>query len=144
MIFTTFLLFLAQGGDAPPPPGRGASTIQFRSRVIIRVPPVAPQPRTARPAPVVEWKESKGPHCVPSRAIRGFTVGAPRSLDMVLMDGTRLRARFDGDCSAPDFRSGIYIHLDEDRMICEDRDAIHARSGGSCEIERFRKLKPRN
>ena len=140
MIFTTFLLFFMQGGDAPPPPGRGAPVIQFRSRVVIRVPAIAPLPRTARPAPPVQWKENKGPRCVPSRAIRGFAISAERSLDMVLMDGSRLRARFDGDCGGPDFRSGIYIHLDEDRMICADRDAIHARSGGSCEIERFRKL----
>lgn len=134
MIFTTFLLFFMQGGDGRSPPGTGApAVLQFRSRVIIKVPIVPPPPP-------VEWREQKGPRCVSTRMLRGFVVNHKDSLDMVLRDGSRIRARLDSDCADLDFRSGVYLHPGSDGLICEDRDAVHARSGGACEIEKFRAL----
>lgn len=143
VIFTTFLLFFMPAGEAMSPGRADAPVLQFRSRIVIRVPAITPMPRNVRrkpPPPTIEWKESKGPHCVPVRLLRGFAVTDEDSLDMVMRDGSRVRARLDSDCSMVDFRYGIYLHAGDDGMICEDRDSIHARSGGECAIERFRKL----
>lgn len=142
MIFTTFLLFFMQGGEGRPQPGTGAPPVlQFRSRVIIRIPSIAPPPRAPRAPPQpLEWRESKGPRCVSPRMLRGFAISHEDSIDMVLRDGLRIRARLDSDCSSLDFRSGIYLHPGPDGLICEDRDSIHTRAGGECEIERFRAL----
>jgi hypothetical protein len=42
-----------------------------------------------------------------------------------------------------DYYFGVYVRPNADGMICADRDAFRARSGGSCGIERFRLLRPR-
>lgn len=114
-------------------------TIRERvERVIVRI-------RTGRmPSPAVapRYKEKKGPRCIPAGTIAAAAVTKPDSVDFALKGGERIRAELDDDCPALDYYGGFYLRPTVDRTICADRDAIHARSGGECQITRFRRLVP--
>ena len=119
----------------------------FHQQVIIRVTPV-PRPgnmgnRIAQSGQPIEWRESGGPRCVPVRAIVGAAQISQDGIDLVLRDATRIRARLERRCPAMDYYFGVYVRPNPDGMLCADRDAFRARSGGTCEIERFRLLRPR-
>ena len=138
------LLMLAALGGVPDEPS-AATPIQFaqlsvRQQVLVRV------PVRLRPAPKadsgIEWKESKGPKCVPARAIAGATALRQKSFDLLLRDRTRIRARLDRNCPALDYYYGFYISPDEDGLVCADRDSIRSRVGGECQIDAFRRLRP--
>lgn len=108
----------------------------IRERVIVRVP--------ARPVPVaparIKWKEKRGPRCIPMASVGGAAVIERDSVDLMLKGGQRVRARFESSCPALDYYSGFYIMPSADAQICADRDSIHTRAGGECQITRFRKL----
>lgn len=126
-----------------PPPREGAELalagLSIRERIIVRVQRAI---RPGRPAPAPQWKEKKGPKCVPANAIAGAAIAAPQSVDVILRGGTRLRAELESACPALDYYSGFYVSPTADGRICADRDAIRDRSGSECEIERFRTLVP--
>ena len=88
----------------------------------------------------IAWKEKKGPKCVNPAELGGAIFGQPGYVDLVLTGNRRLRARFDGDCGALDFYSGVYLRPGSDGQICADRDALRMRSGATCEIESFKTL----
>lgn len=111
---------------------------QRMERVIVRI----RTPRSAAPAPAQRWKEKKGPRCMATDAIAGAAVTQGDAVDFVLKGGTRLRAHLEDDCPALDYYGGFYLAPTADRKICADRDSIHARSGGECEITRLRTLVP--
>jgi hypothetical protein len=124
---------------AAPPPDAAPSPDQFaqlvvREQIMVRV--QSRQPAAA----AVNWKESKGPKCVPARAIVGAMMPSQDSVDLVLRDRSRLRARLDSSCPALDYYYGFYIRPNADGMICADRDSIRSRVGGECGIERFKTL----
>jgi hypothetical protein len=104
---------------------------------ILRV-PVRPQRMPQR----FEWIESKGPKCVPASEIRGAMLSGTNHVDFLMTDRRRMRATFDDDCPALDFYGGFYLTT-EDHRVCVRRDSVRSRIGGSCRIERFRKLKPK-
>ena len=108
-----------------------------QDEVILRVPV---QPRTAFPE--IEWKEKKGPKCVPAASIRRALLSGSEQVDFILSDRSRIRAQFDEDCPALDFYAGFYLQPEDD-FVCAGRDAVHSRIGGSCRIDRFRKLVPK-
>jgi len=114
--------------------------LSIHQRVVIRVPrmAVAPVGRTPIPAPV-RYKEGDGPKCVAANALAGAAISGEH-VDLVMVGGTRLRARLDGDCGPMDFYSGFYLRPAGDGRVCAGRDAIRVRSGASCRITRFRTL----
>jgi hypothetical protein len=73
-------------------------------------------------------------------AIEGAIISGEDSVDLILEDDTRLRARFDDKCPALDFYSGLYMKATPDGMICAERDSIRARSGSACRIDGFKRL----
>ena len=95
------------------------------------------------PLPTTGWKESRGPRCVTRGDLMAAIVSGPRNVDFILRDRTRVRARLQNSCPALDYYSGFYLKPTEDGRVCRDRDAVHARSGGACEIDAFRRLSPR-
>lgn len=105
--------------------------------MILRV-PVQPRP----PMPRFDWKEHKGPACIPVRAIRRALLSGPEQVDFILGNGSRVRAKFEKDCPALDFYGNFYLEP-RGGLLCIERDAIHSRMGGSCPIKRFRLLEPR-
>lgn len=138
------ILLLAGGVVVAEPPRRPApqiralmSQIQIRERVIVRVPT-----RTERPRQTTRWRERGAPRCMPLQGLAGAAVTERDSVDLLFVGGRRIRAELESECAGLDFYSGFYLRPTEDRRICAGRDSIHARSGGQCEIRRFRTLVP--
>lgn len=130
------LLLLAAAAPAAAPPARPAQYGQtmVREQVIVRFRHTAPTR--------IEWKEGKGPKCIPARAIAGATLVGKSSVDLILRNRQRVRAKLESSCPALDYYYGFYIRPNADGMVCEDRDNIRSRVGGACEIDRFRGLEP--
>jgi hypothetical protein len=127
------------GAEAPAP--EASAQVAVRHQIIVRVqqgtreaPPSGAQP--------VEWREERGPRCVPATRILGATMLGPRSVDLILRDNSRVRARLERRCPALDYYHGFYVVQTEDGQICADRDAIRSRMGGECQIDQFRSLRP--
>ena len=117
--------------------------LTIRQRTMIRVPRMAPPP----PAPVVkpvEWRERKGPRCIPATALAGAIVHREQEIDLVMRGGGRYRAQIDGKgCHGLNFYSRFYVKPAADGMVCADRDAFRTRSGGACPIDGFKRLEPK-
>lgn len=141
------LITLAPTASAAPGPIDGAVLAQLtiHQRIVIRIPRMlgGRAPQRSEP-PEVRWTEKKGPKCVPMAAIGGAIISGDDSVDLILDDDTRLRARFDEKCPALDFYSGLYLKGTPDGMVCAERDSIRARSGSACRIDGFRRLIPRS
>ena len=125
---------------AAPPPAAPDQPEQFAQLVVREQIMVRVQQRPAPPVAPVQYKEGKGPKCVPARAILGASLQGPDKVDLVLRDRSRVRAKLDSSCPALDYYYGFYIRPNADGMICADRDSIRSRVGGQCGIERFRSL----
>ena len=137
-------------GKAPPSPGWGMTQLMIRQRIIIRTQKQPAMPRVSRPigAPIAlpvppRVNEKKGPKCVPIGQLAGTGVARKESVDLLLTDGTMLRAKLDDDCPTLDFYAGIYLRQTPDGQLCSDRDVIRARSGRACPISTFKRLKPK-
>jgi hypothetical protein len=128
---------LVGAAPAPPPPALAPrySQVMVREQLIVRMGNGMPVP--------IRWKEGKGPKCVPWKMIAGAAVMAPASVDFMLRDNRRVRARLDSSCPALDYYRGFYIAPNPDGRICADRDVIRSRMGGECGIAKFRSLKPK-
>ena len=140
MIFaSTALLMLVLGGATPSAPADGVEFAQVtvRQQIIVRMPP---RPVQAAGASLVQWRESRGPRCVQARAVMGATALGRSSVDLVMRDNRRVRARLESSCPGLDFYQGFYVNGTADGLICADRDSIRSRMGGQCEIDQFRTL----
>lgn len=93
--------------------------------------------RTPRAAATVE---KKADDCVKVEKLAGFTVNRFDSVDLLLKDGSQLRARLGARCPALGFYSGFYVKPASDKKICAGRDAFRSRTGRSCGIQSFAKL----
>lgn len=140
MILTgqALLLFTAIAATVSPSAAEPAIYAQLvvRERIIVRVPA---RPLAIAPARL-KWKEKRGPRCVTMASVGGAAVVERKSVDLMLKGGQRVRAQFESSCPALDYYSGFYIMPSADARICADRDSIHTRAGGECQITRFRKL----
>lgn len=134
------LLLLVPAASRPAPVPERYAQLVVRERIVIRVPVRAPGAAAAASS-AVKWQEGKGPKCVPARAIIGASLLGQNSVDLILRDRRRIRARLEDRCPALDYYHGFYITPNADGMICEDRDIIRSRMGGQCEIDRFRTLR---
>jgi hypothetical protein len=130
------LVSRAAAAPAAAPPARPVQYGQMvtREQVIIRF--------RQSPPTRIEWKEGKGPKCISTRGILAATRAVKDSVDLILRNRQRVRAKLESNCPALDYYYGFYIRPDPDGLICEDRDAIRSRMGGACEIDRFRSLEP--
>ncbi len=137
------VLALATGGERARPPGppRAPVGVMMRQQIIIRIPRgvrrVAPAGAT-----LIEWRETRGPRCVSASRIIGAALLGQNSVDLILRDNSRLRARLERRCPALDYYYGFYVNATGDGQICADRDAIRSRAGGECQIDQFRSLHP--
>ncbi|HEV2595896.1 MAG TPA: hypothetical protein VGU01_11905 [Sphingomicrobium sp.] len=125
-------LFSAQPGAV----GQTVTRLIIQDEVILRV-PVQPHPLI----PQFEWAEKKGPKCIPVGAIQRALLSGSGQVDFIMANHSRVRAQLEEDCPALDFYAGFYLQPPDDRL-CARRDAVHSRIGGSCAIERFRRLLP--
>jgi hypothetical protein len=138
--FIAMLLGAAEGGEqagaAPVRPAPPVRMMTVEQQVILRV-PVRPHPRLQ-----LRWEEEKGPKCLPAAAIAGAILSSPDSIDILLRNRQRMRARLDKDCDGLDFYGALYLQT-EDGKFCARRDVIRSRMGGTCRIEKFRTLVPK-
>jgi hypothetical protein len=130
------------GRAAPPPPPPGfQGTLSIHEEVIVRLPRRAPGV-----APLTDprngWIEHRGPHCIETSRLAGAALLGPDSVDLVLRDRTRIRARLERGCPALDYYRGFYVSSAGDGRICADRDVVRSRAGAACQIEAFRTLRP--
>jgi hypothetical protein len=93
--------------------------------------------RAPRPPALMEKKAGD---CVKVERIAGFTVNTMDSVDLVLSDGSLLRAKLGSECPALGFYSGFYVRPPGDKKLCAGRDSLRSRSGRSCAIQAFRTL----
>ena len=136
--------FLLSMLSAAPEQASAADPIQLaqimiREQILVRI-PVRPVPAPAG-TPPTEYAESRGPKCLAMRSIAGAGLVGPASVDLILRDQSRVRAKLEKSCPALDYYYGFYIRPGEDGQICADRDSIRSRMGGQCEIEKFKTLK---
>jgi len=144
MIFwgAAILLLALTGGpdeDAAPEPTRYAQ-LTLRQQIIVRI-PSGPQAAAAL-APPAEWKEGKGVKCIAADMVAGATAPSRDSVDLLLRDRTRIRAKLENSCPALDYYNGFYISPNAEGMICADKQSIRSRMGGECEIDALKTLSP--
>jgi hypothetical protein len=138
VLLLPLLLSLAASQDEPEgdEPRPTITRLTVERQWIVRV-PVRSRPALRR----IEWKESKGFRCIDTNEIRGALLAGPDHVDFLLPNRQRIRASFGGNCPALDFYGTFYLKSD-DHQVCARRDFVHSRMGGSCRIERFRRLVP--
>lgn len=135
------------GGARDGMEGVEIAQMTITQSVVIRVPArrsrhyAEAPPAPATPIPPA-FREKKGPKCIDADLIAGAAITTPASVDVILKGGQRLRAQLEDACPALDYYSGFYVHPGADGKICADRDSIRTRSGGDCQIDRFRLLVP--
>ena len=119
-----------------------AQRLTIHERITIRVPRMSTAPIQRVVAPRRDWKEHKGPKCLPMGAVVAAAIVMPAAVDLLLVDGAWVRAKLDGDCRSADFYAGLYMRPGADGQLCAKRDAIRVRSGARCDIGSFKALKP--
>jgi hypothetical protein len=137
------MLLLAAPAAAPEPHvWSGAVAMLQQQHVTIHVPRMTVTSTTIilRQPRLPPVKEKKTSDCVKLEKIAGFTVNTTDSVDLVLNDGSLLRAKLGNECPALGFYSGFYVKPAEDKKLCAGRDSLRSRSGRSCEIQAFRTL----
>ena len=134
--FFGFIAMLLATSEAEAPPAPPVRVMTVERQMILRV-PVSPYPRLN-----FRWEEEKGPKCLPASSIAGAMLSGPDSIDLVLRNRLRIRAKLDNDCEGLDFYDGVYLQT-EDGQLCAKRDSIRSRMGGTCRIEKFRMLVPK-
>jgi hypothetical protein len=124
-------------GETPAQPqqAQGVRRVWVHDELIISI-PVRPRPMQG-----FDWVEQKGPKCIAANRIAGATLSGPSSIDFILRDRSRVRAKMDSECPALDFYKGFYLQPDDER-VCAKRETIRNRVGASCRIEKFRTLVP--
>lgn len=139
-ITAAVLLALVHGGAPAQQASFRSTQVIIREQIIVRVPRLPSardQTKADRP---ITWVEKKGPKCIALDSLAGALITQPRSVDLVLSGGARVRAQVDKRCPALDFYSGFYLKPTADGKICAGRDPVRTRAGRACEIDRFRTL----
>ena len=136
------LLLFGSARDTPVAKAQqGSLTVRHR-QIIIRVPSGPPRAIAPAGASLIKWRESRGPNCIAATRLIGATLLSQNSVDLILRDNSRVRARLQRTCPSLDYYRGFYINATADGRICADRDSIRSRAGGECQIDQFRALSP--
>lgn len=134
------LALLLAAPAARPAMAVDAAAPVFQQHVSIHVPRMTVTTTTivVREAPAVVERRAKS--CVDVGRIQGFTVNASDSVDLILEDGSLLRAKLGAECPALGFYSGAYLKPTKDNKFCAGRDALRSRSGRTCPVQAFKNL----
>ncbi len=125
-----------------PAVGSAVQPDRVVQRLVVREEVVMYVPIRRRPPRIFEWTERKGPKCVPASRIAGALMAGSSAIDFVLTDRSRMRAEFNSSCRGLDFYGSFYVEP-QDGEVCAGREEIRSRVGGSCRIDRFRRLVPK-
>jgi hypothetical protein len=81
---------------------------------------------------------------MPADAVdRGATLLGQNSVDLILRDKSRVRAKMEKSCPALDYYHGFYIRPQCRRTDLRRPRFRRSRMGGECEIEKFKTLTAR-
>jgi hypothetical protein len=142
MIFSAHALFVAVATILAglSPASSDSSDSIGANAAPVRVTPV----NMSRPAllSIRDWKEKDAPKCIMLNALAGMAVNQRDSIDMVMRGGKVYRAKLKKGCAAIDYYSGLYVNPSSDGRLCEDRDKIFSRTGGMCQVAKFKSLAP--
>ena len=158
-VLASILLMAAAGAATPsddvPRTNAQLAQVTIEQHVIIRIPILRPpepprgQSRASLSAPLPpnppqapDLREVKGPKCIKVEKLRGYVLDSDTGITLLTDKDEGLRAHFGKTCRAADFWSGFYIEPNKDGAICAGRDAVHARNGSNCDVEKFTKLVP--
>ena len=128
--------WLGASFDAAPEPAQIVQRMVIEDEIILHV------PIAQHRLPPFEWVERKGPKCLSAAMIAGAAMSTPSSIDFVLHDRRRVRAKLDSDCAGLDFYGSFYIEP-RGGAVCARREEIRSRAGSACRIERFKSLERR-
>jgi hypothetical protein len=137
--------------DARPLHGTMLAQVRIQQHIIIRIPGAPRMSRASVPAASAPafsprtasaWEERRSEKCVKVQRLAAADVTRRDSVDLLLNDGKRMRARLGRECPALTFYRGFYLKPTADGMLCADRDSIRSRAGGECRIRGLRKLVP--
>jgi hypothetical protein len=116
-----------------------------RSGLVVRKQMVVRSMRIGQGIPhrkaLVSWRETRGVKCVKANAIVGASLIGQNSVDLVLKNRTRIRAKLDATCPALDYYYGFYLTPGSDGLVCANREILRSRMGRQCGIDRMRLLK---
>ncbi|WP_238542288.1 hypothetical protein [Sphingomonas sp. PAMC 26621] len=144
-LFLMLALVPSASADVPVFDRLELAQMTIHQRIIIRIPRVLgghpTQPLQSDRA--IRWTAKKGPKCISADLLEGAIITGADSVDLLIADGSRLRAELDDQCPALDFYSGLYLKQTSDGLVCADRDSIRARSGSVCRIDGFKRLEAR-
>lgn len=113
------------------------TVMAYQERVILRV------PLRSRPhRPPQQWEEKGSKRCLDATNLAGAVIRNDNTIDLVLQGGDRWRMTLRDSCPGLGFYGGFYLRQTTDGEICARRDSIHARSGGECGINSFKRLVP--
>jgi hypothetical protein len=133
-----WFLFAFTSEEPPRAPAETGGSV-FRQQIMIRF-PRGQRGAVQASSTMTQWRESRGPRCLSASRIVGATLLGQDSVDLILRDNRRVRARLESRCPALDFYRGFYVNATEDGQICADRDMLRSRAGGQCQIDQFRML----
>ncbi len=114
-----------------------STVMAYQERVILRVPL-----RSRSPKPPHDWEEKGSKRCLDATNLAGAIIRSNNTIDLVLQGGDRWRMTLRDSCPGLGFYRGFYLRQTTDGEICARRDSIHARSGGECGINSFKRLVP--
>lgn len=115
---------------------RSVSRMSFQDEVILKVPVV--RQRIGWP---VRWVEKKGPKCINADDVAAAALHDESSIDFLLRDRRRIRARMGDECPTLDFYRGFYLTPQKGK-VCARRDEVRNRIGQACRIDRFKLMVP--
>lgn len=115
--------------------GQDAILQRLRTRTVIRVERIE-VPR------IPAYREHRADRCIEMRHIRAAAVSSATTVDFVMDNGHRLRARLEAACPQLGFYGGLYLRSTADGRVCAGREVVRARSGRACGIESFVRLVP--
>lgn len=136
------LLLLAAPAAAPQPGIGDMGGVQQHASIHVPRVTVTTTTIILRESRAPALVEKKADDCVKMERLRGFSVNRSDSVDLVLSDGSLLRARLGSDCPSLGFYSGFYVKPTRDKKMCANRDALRSRSGRSCMVQKFTALVP--
>ncbi|WP_152569435.1 MULTISPECIES: hypothetical protein [Sphingomonas] len=119
-----------------PPEAVSIARVTVSEEIVMRVPVIRPR----FPVPI-RWEEAKGPRCIRADNILATALADDGSIDFLMRSRERIRGQLENQCPTLDFYGGLYLQS-VDGAICARRDEVRSRIGGSCAIERFRRMVP--
>ncbi len=130
-LVVALVVLVAAGAAAPVTPGFGDRTVQQ----------VHARPGRGAGSGTAGGASART-RCVGIDHVAGAVVFGDRAVELTMTDHARWRMNFDTACPALSFYQGFYYRRAVAGRLCAGRDAVIARSGGTCPISAIVRVRP--